>query len=187
VEGGTVFFRESCFRQSGDKARKSNPTHYRRVIIPSLGGNYDTVVVALAFWIPGLQARPGLHIGVHVNSQNPTWQASPRPDHAHFIYCRVTACRNPRDYFSLFDQVEVREEDGRYAHYELVSCKCVDTYVRIKKNQNQVRAVMGIISPFFRSSCLRHGGQEIWQPCSNCVADVIMRRPQSGMPARNLV
>lgn len=29
VEGGTVFFRESCFRQSGDKARKNNPTHYR--------------------------------------------------------------------------------------------------------------------------------------------------------------
>ena len=28
-EGGIVFFRESCFRQSGDKARKSNPTHYR--------------------------------------------------------------------------------------------------------------------------------------------------------------
>ena len=24
-----MFFRESCFRQSGDKARKSNPTHYR--------------------------------------------------------------------------------------------------------------------------------------------------------------
>lgn len=29
VEDGTVFFRESCFRQSGDKARKNNPTHYR--------------------------------------------------------------------------------------------------------------------------------------------------------------
>lgn len=28
-EGGIVFFRESCFRQSGDKARKNNPTHYR--------------------------------------------------------------------------------------------------------------------------------------------------------------
>ncbi len=28
-EGGTVFFRESCFRQSGDRQRKNNPTHYR--------------------------------------------------------------------------------------------------------------------------------------------------------------
>lgn len=28
-EGGTLFFRESCFKQSGDKARSNNPTHYR--------------------------------------------------------------------------------------------------------------------------------------------------------------
>ncbi len=27
--GGLVFFRESCFRQSGDVKRSSNPTHYR--------------------------------------------------------------------------------------------------------------------------------------------------------------
>ncbi len=28
-DGGLVFFRESCFRQSGDVKRSSNPTHYR--------------------------------------------------------------------------------------------------------------------------------------------------------------
>lgn len=28
-EGGTIFFRESCFKQSGDAKRASNPTHYR--------------------------------------------------------------------------------------------------------------------------------------------------------------
>jgi phosphoethanolamine N-methyltransferase len=28
-EGGTIFFRESCFRQSGDAKRSNNPTHYR--------------------------------------------------------------------------------------------------------------------------------------------------------------
>lgn len=28
-DDGVVFFRESCFRQSGDKKRKANPTHYR--------------------------------------------------------------------------------------------------------------------------------------------------------------
>lgn len=50
----------------------------------------------------------------------------------------LLACRNPRDYFAIFDNVETREADGRYAHFELISCKCVDTYVRIKKNQNQV-------------------------------------------------
>ncbi len=33
---------------------------------------------------------------------------------------------------------QVEEENGRFAHFELVSCKCVDTYVRVKKNQNQI-------------------------------------------------
>lgn len=28
--GGHVFFRESCFHQSGDHKRKNNPTHYRQ-------------------------------------------------------------------------------------------------------------------------------------------------------------
>lgn len=28
--GGYIFFRESCFHQSGDSKRKSNPTHYRQ-------------------------------------------------------------------------------------------------------------------------------------------------------------
>ncbi|KFM27020.1 Phosphoethanolamine N-methyltransferase [Auxenochlorella protothecoides] len=72
--GGTVFFRESCFRQSGDKARGSNPTHYR----------------------------------------------------------------NPREYFKIFDECEVVQPDGRVAVFDLVCCKSVDTYVRVKQNQNQV-------------------------------------------------
>lgn len=46
--------------------------------------------------------------------------------------------RNPRDYFAIFDKVENMEEDGRFSHFELVSCKCVDTYVRVKHNQNQI-------------------------------------------------
>lgn len=28
-DGGYIFFRESCFHQSGDSKRKYNPTHYR--------------------------------------------------------------------------------------------------------------------------------------------------------------
>ena len=28
-DGGVLFFRESCYKQSGDKPRESNPTHYR--------------------------------------------------------------------------------------------------------------------------------------------------------------
>lgn len=74
VMGGTCFFRESCFRQSGDKKRGSNPTHYR----------------------------------------------------------------NPREYFAIFDECSVVEPDGRVAAFELVCCKSVDTYVRVKQNQNQV-------------------------------------------------
>ena len=69
-----MFFRESCFKQSGDKQRKSNPTHYR----------------------------------------------------------------NPRKYFATWEATEIEQADGRFAHYELVSCKCVDTYVRLKGNQNQI-------------------------------------------------
>eukprot|EP00208_Stichococcus_sp_RCC1054_P004429 CAMPEP_0206143654 /NCGR_PEP_ID=MMETSP1473-20131121/21348_1 /ASSEMBLY_ACC=CAM_ASM_001109 /TAXON_ID=1461547 /ORGANISM="Stichococcus sp, Strain RCC1054" /LENGTH=557 /DNA_ID=CAMNT_0053539161 /DNA_START=40 /DNA_END=1714 /DNA_ORIENTATION=+ len=73
-DGGLIFFRESCFRQSGDAKRGANPTHYR----------------------------------------------------------------NPRDYFAIFDNTEVDVGGGKFASYELVSCKCVDTYVRVKKNQNQI-------------------------------------------------
>lgn len=69
-----LFFRESCFRQSGDKKRGNNPTHYR----------------------------------------------------------------NPRDYFRVFDCATRALEDGRVEHFELISCKCVDTYVRVKQNQNQI-------------------------------------------------
>jgi hypothetical protein len=48
-------------------------------------------------------------------------------------------CRNPREYFAIFDAAEAREGDGRWARWELVSCKCVDAYVRLKQNQNQAR------------------------------------------------
>lgn len=49
-------------------------------------------------------------------------------------------CRNPREYFAIFDGIETTEPDGRHAHFELLSCKPVDAYCRIKKNQNQVRS-----------------------------------------------
>ncbi|KAL6764977.1 S-adenosyl-L-methionine-dependent methyltransferase [Haematococcus lacustris] len=73
--GGVIFFRESCFKQSGDKPRTDNPTHYR----------------------------------------------------------------NPREYFRVFDQVRqpgVGSEPG--AQLQLLTCKCVDTYVKVKRNQNQL-------------------------------------------------
>ena len=49
------------------------------------------------------------------------------------------ACRNPREYFAIFDAAMCVQPDGSRARFELVSCKCVDTYVRVKHNQNQAR------------------------------------------------
>ncbi|GAQ87277.1 Phosphoethanolamine N-Methyltransferase [Klebsormidium nitens] len=72
--GGHLFFRESCFHQSGDQKRKSNPTHYR----------------------------------------------------------------DPSFYNQIFAELRVAEADGSFSELQLVDCKCVDTYVTYKKNQNQV-------------------------------------------------
>ena len=73
--GGALFFRESCFRQSGDKQRAKNPTHYR----------------------------------------------------------------DPREYFRLFDDARGVAADGTTrVRFELETCRCVDTYVRLKQNQNQL-------------------------------------------------
>jgi hypothetical protein len=52
---------------------------------------------------------------------------------------RCMARRNPREYFAIFDAATATQPDGRRARFELVSCKCVDTYVRVKHNQNQAR------------------------------------------------
>jgi len=91
--GGVVFFRESCFRQSGDRSRSNNPTHYR----------------------------------------------------------------NPREYFRIFDNAKILRSDGGYDHFELVVCKSVDTYVRVKQNQNQVCWKWRKVSaPSASSNDLRH-------------------------------
>ncbi len=46
--------------------------------------------------------------------------------------------RNPRDYFKLFDSAQLSNADGSTSHFELDVCKCVDTYVKVKRNQNQI-------------------------------------------------
>jgi hypothetical protein len=47
--------------------------------------------------------------------------------------------RNPRDYFAIFDKAELVSADGSSSeHFQLINCKCVDTYVTVKKNQNQI-------------------------------------------------
>lgn len=57
------------------------------------------------------------------------------------------ARRNPREYFAIFDAATATQPDGRRARFELVSCKCVDTYVRVKHNQNQARPDGGRRAP----------------------------------------
>lgn len=42
-------------------------------------------------------------------------------------------------FFQVFEQTHVEEADGSFYKFELVGFKCVGTYVRNKKNQNQVR------------------------------------------------
>lgn len=55
-----------------------------------------------------------------------------------YILFNLFSYRNPRQYFEIFDKVENLEPDGKYSHFELVSCKCVDTYIRVKQNGNQI-------------------------------------------------
>ena len=32
----------------------------------------------------------------------------------------------------------MQEPGGGIAHFELINCKCIDTYVKVKRNQNQI-------------------------------------------------
>eukprot|EP00244_Chara_vulgaris_P000034 TRINITY_DN1003_c0_g1_i4.p1 TRINITY_DN1003_c0_g1~~TRINITY_DN1003_c0_g1_i4.p1 ORF type:complete len:530 (-),score=125.00 TRINITY_DN1003_c0_g1_i4:1398-2912(-) len=49
-----------------------------------------------------------------------------------------THYRDPSFYARLFDNLRIKESDGSISKFHLISCKCVATYVRMKRNQNQV-------------------------------------------------
>ncbi|TVU35437.1 hypothetical protein EJB05_17326 [Eragrostis curvula] len=72
--GGYIFFRESCFHQSGDSERKLNPTHYRE----------------------------------------------------------------PRFYTKVFKECQDLNQDGTSFKLSLSTFKCIEAYVKIKKDQNQI-------------------------------------------------
>ncbi|CAN4100295.1 unnamed protein product [Withania somnifera] len=72
--GGYIFFRETCFHQSGDNKGKNNPTHYR-----------DT-----------------------------------------------------RFYMKVFQECNLREDSGKSYELSLMGYKCIETYVKIKRNQNEI-------------------------------------------------
>ncbi len=56
TEGGVLFFRESCFKPSGDKKRGNNPTHYR----------YSGLEDSLKLWMHSISILPCLHAIVAV-------------------------------------------------------------------------------------------------------------------------
>lgn len=187
TEGGVLFFRESCFKPSGDKKRGNNPTHYR------YSGSEDS----LKLWVHSISILPRLHAIVAVapamtiditdpaavsvtamldwlqgdavclvsplftamsphtlfpsciaslrsmfasHGQPPGQSSSSRPQQVikKWHASMGCSCRSPKDYFAVVDALELKESDGRYSHFELISCKCVDTYVRVKKNQSQI-------------------------------------------------
>lgn len=108
-EGGTVFFRESCFRQSGDRARKNNPTHYRwggasaahqaAVLAVQLGGGVGRRDGALDPQNMQPAAVPAIQVSL-LARRLPVFCPQPRPPLASL------ACSNPREYFKIFDSVQ---------------------------------------------------------------------------------
>jgi len=126
-----VFFRESCFRQSGDVKRSSNPTHYRNP--RDYFAIFDGVEVGFGDGCQGVQAtavrnlpkQPCSCLATYINRHG-----------AAVTLLNLFACVHA--FNSVILLLQVSQPHGRFAHFELVSCKCVDTYVRVKKNQNQI-------------------------------------------------
>lgn len=50
----------------------------------------------------------------------------------------------------VFEQTHAEEADGSFYKFELVGFKCVGTYVRNKKNQNQVRKPLTLLDWVFQ-------------------------------------
>lgn len=58
----------------------------------------------------------------------------------------------------IFAGLHVEEADGSFSELQLVDCKCVDTYVTYKKNQNQVSTLPSnpTTLPHAQTSCGSH-------------------------------
>ena len=115
--GGVLFFRESCFRQSGDKARGGfNPTHYRnpRDYFAAFDG-------AAAYVDEEEEEEEG-------DQQRQQRAAAGNGNGA--------AAATRKSGGSGGDGKKKRTR--RVAYFELDVAKCVDTYVAVKGNQNQI-------------------------------------------------
>lgn len=60
--GGHIFFRESCFHQSGDSKRKSNPTHYREPRFYTKVQSFDLTLILVR------QSNSKTRFGVELSS-----------------------------------------------------------------------------------------------------------------------
>ncbi len=129
--GGDVFFRESCFHRSGDAKRGANPTHYRD---PQFYTKVSTFIRAF---------RLHLHVHLHLVCVA-TLFATKRID-SFAILCTGMVLSDGW-VGKVFEEVRV-VEDGQEYGLQLVSSKCLRSYVVLKKNQNQVRLLARRTSP----------------------------------------
>ena len=117
--GAHAFFRESCFRQSGDVSRAFNPSHYRH---PSF---YTRV-------FSGVRARGGPNFGGFVSVEigtRPFQSTNQPPQHTH-----PPLPTNKFLHPSSFSFLQVRCEDaeGRVWGLELVRSRNLQTYVEVR-------------------------------------------------------
>jgi len=124
--GGTLFFRESCFRQSGDRARGGfNPTHYRNP------RDYFAAFDGAAAYVDGeggeerrRQQQPGG--GENGGGENGAAAANGNGN------------GNGASNGNGSGSEKKKRRTRRVAYFELDVAKCVDTYVAVKGNQNQI-------------------------------------------------
>jgi SAM-dependent methyltransferase len=115
--GGVLFFRESCFRQSGDKARGGfNPTHYRNP------RDYFAAFDGAAVYVDEDDdaAEGGKSEAKAANGNG------------------AAAAANGGSGGANGGGSNGKKKKRRVAYFELDVAKCVDTYVAVKGNQNQI-------------------------------------------------
>ncbi|CAH2057551.1 unnamed protein product [Thlaspi arvense] len=115
-DGGFIFFRESCFHQSGDSKRKNNPTHYREPRYYTKDCYFWLVCTPCG--LPGCLFMLGV------------------ARFKHYMPCPFLSLYSKDQ--KVFKECLLRDGSGKSFELSLIGCKCIGAYVRNKKNQNQV-------------------------------------------------
>lgn len=123
--GGVLFFRESCFRQSGDRARGGfNPTHYRNP------RDYFAAFDGAAVYVDDDDDEEAEAEGKQKH------QGATSGNGASNGAAGSSAAANGNGGGSSKQTKATTKR--RVAYFELDVAKCVDTYVAVKGNQNQI-------------------------------------------------